>query len=148
MGLENLDLLVGRWVVSGEADGVIAYHWAPGRRFLFQDFDLNIFGRTVKGLEVIGHLQPLGAEPSPEIWSRAYIFGDGRTLDYVYEVTGRDLTIWFRHQNSDNFMRGQFSPDGQCFESAWQWPGGGYRLRGTQLKSQRAGMQVKPGTPP
>jgi hypothetical protein len=39
MGLENLEKLVGRWVVSGEASGTIAWRWAEGRRFLFQDFD-------------------------------------------------------------------------------------------------------------
>lgn len=134
MGLEIFAPLIGRWAVSGEADGAIAYRWAEGRRFLFQDFDLQIFGRGVRGLEVIGHLQPLDSEPSPEIWSRAYIFSDGRTLDYVYEMKGNELTIWFRHKGSDNFMRGRFDPQAGRFESAWQWPGGGYRLAGTRLE--------------
>lgn len=134
MGLENFAPLIGRWALSGEAQGVIAYRWAEGRRFLLQDFDLHIFGRDIRGLEVIGHLQPLGAEPSPEVWSRAYIFSDGRTLDYVYEMTGNDLTIWFRHKGSDNFMRGLFDPQAGRFKSGWQWPGGGYRLVGTRLE--------------
>ncbi|MES2254454.1 MAG: hypothetical protein V4559_05340 [Pseudomonadota bacterium] len=132
MTLENLEPLIGRWIVSGDATGVVTYRWAEGRRFLFQDFELHVFGRDVKGLEVIGRLQPLGAEPSPEIWSRAYVFSDGRTLDYVYEMTGGDLTIWFRHKGSDNFLRGHFSGDGRNFQSAWQWPGGGYRLIGSR----------------
>ena len=57
----------------------------------------------------------MGAQPTPEIWSRVYIFNSGYTLDYVYEMEGRDLTIWFRHRGSDNRMRGRYSPDGTGF---------------------------------
>ncbi len=134
MGLANLEPLVGRWALSGEAEGVIAYRWAEGRRFLFQDFDLRKGDRHHVGLEVIGHLQPLGADPSREIWSRAYFFNHGLTLDYVYEMEGSELTIWFRHRGSDNRMRGHFHPDGKRFDAAWEWPGGGYCLQGNRLE--------------
>ena len=58
---------------------------------------------------------------------------DGLTLDYVYEMQGGDLTIWFRHKGSDNRMRGWFSPDGTRFQAAWEWPGGGYAVEGKRV---------------
>ena len=41
MGLENFAPLIGRWAVSGEAEGAIGYRWAEGGRFLFQDFRIG-----------------------------------------------------------------------------------------------------------
>ncbi|HEY2837217.1 MAG TPA: SRPBCC domain-containing protein [Rhizomicrobium sp.] len=90
-------------------------------------------GRHHRGLEVTSRLQRLNEPPSPEIWSRAYMFNSGLTLDYVYEMTGPDLTIWFGHKGSDNHMRGRVSSDGQHMEAAWQWPGGGYRITAEHL---------------
>ncbi|HXS07502.1 MAG TPA: hypothetical protein VN723_11985 [Rhizomicrobium sp.] len=134
MALDNFAPLIGRWRLSGEADGEMTYRWADENRvILFQDFDIRVFGRHHCGLEVISHLQGLGEPPSPEIWSRAYMFNSGLTLDYVYEMTGRELTIWFRHKGSDNHMRGRISPDGRQLEAAWQWPGGGYRIAAERL---------------
>src|SRR5215469_12104909 len=131
MALENFAPLIGRWRLSGEADGEIAFRWADSeQRFLFQDFDIRVFSRRHQGLEVIGHLQGINAAPSAEVWSRAYDFATGLTLDYVYEMTDRDLTIWGQHKGSDYRMRGCFSPDGHHFEAAWQWPGGGYGVAG------------------
>jgi hypothetical protein len=133
MGLECLERLVGRWSIRGEADGETCWRWAEGKRFLFQEFELTQNGRYHKGLELIGHLQPLNEAPSPEIWSRAYMFNSGLTLDYVYEMKGDQLTTWFRHKGSDNFMRGRFSADGTRYEAAWEWPGGGYKIKGLRI---------------
>jgi hypothetical protein len=133
VGLQNLEKLVGRWSIDGEWKGVSTYRWAQGKRFLFQDFDIHSGERRHVGLEVIGHLQPMGTEPTPEIWSRAYFFNSGHTLDYVYEMEGQDLTIWFRHRGSDNRLRGRYSPDGTGFSGAWEWPGGGYEVQGRRL---------------
>ena len=134
MGLENFAPLIGRWRLSGEADGEIAYRWADSeRRFLFQDFDICVFNRHHRGLEVIGHLQGIETAPSAEIWSRAYDFTSGLTLDYVYEMTDRDLTIWGHRKGSDYRMDGRFSPDGGRFEAVWLWPGGGYRVAGNRM---------------
>ena len=134
MGLENLEKLVGRWAMAGEASGTITWRWAEGRRFLFQDFDIRVRGKHHTGLEVIGYLQPLNAARSAEIWSRVYDFNTALTLDYVYEMEGNELIIWFRHKGSDNRMRGLFSPDGRHFDGAWKWPGGGYDFQGNRLE--------------
>jgi hypothetical protein len=104
MGLESLERLLGRWSVSGGAEGGIEFRWADGRQFLFQDFDFRQGARHHKGIEVIGHLCPLDGERSPEIRSRVYSFNDGLTLDYVYEMEGEELTIWFQHKGSDTRM--------------------------------------------
>ena len=62
-----------------------------------------------------------------------YMFNSGLALDYVYEMTGPDRTIWFRHEGSDNRMHGRVSPDGRHMKAAWQWPGGGYRIAADRL---------------
>jgi hypothetical protein len=132
--LKSLDRLVGTWKVSGEAQGQIRFEWMEGGFFLVQHLDLEYGGRKLKGIEVIGHLQRLGEEPSKEIWSRVYSFPDGLTLDYVYELADDTITIWFGHKGSDNRMKGTFSPDGNSFSGAWEWPGGGYQITGTRVK--------------
>jgi hypothetical protein len=133
MGLESLERLVGCWSIEGGAQGQTQWRWAEGKRFLFQDFDIIHAGRHHKGLEVIGHLLEVNQTPSSEIWSRAYHFTSGLTMDYVYEMEGDELTIWFRRKGSDSRMRECFSPDGTGYEAAWEWPGGGYRVQGTRL---------------
>jgi len=75
----------------------------------------------------------MGEEPSPEIKTRFYSFLDGLTLDYVYELDGNDLTIWFGEKGSSNFYKGKFSADGNAMTGAWQWPGGGYSVTGTRV---------------
>jgi hypothetical protein len=147
--LERLEKLVGRWSIEDEARGETRWRWAEGKRFLFQDFDITQGGRHHTVLEVIGHLQRLDESPSPEIWSRAYHFGSGLTLDYVYEMEGDTLTIWFRHKGSDNRMRGCFSPDGTRYDAAWEWPGAaiGSREKGSPelpAGSCRANSPVNP----
>jgi hypothetical protein len=132
--LRNLERLVGTWRLSGEAKGLISYEWAEGGLFLLQRFDLEIFGRKIKGLEVIGHLQPLGEKPTKEIWTRVYSYLDGLTLDYVYELVDDKFIIWFRRKGSDNRMKGSFGPDGDTFTGAWAWPGGGYSFTWTRVK--------------
>ena len=134
MTMDNFAPLIGHWRLSGDGAGEMTYRWADENHLiLFQDFDIRVFDRHHRGLEVISHLQGINQPPSPEVWSRAYIFNSGLTLDYIYEMTGRDLTIWFRHKGSDNYMRGQISCDGTHMEAAWQWPGGGYRIAGERL---------------
>jgi hypothetical protein len=64
-----------------------------GGRFLVQHIDLKIFGRQIKGIEVIGNLHRVGEQPSEDVWTRFYSFLDGLTLDYVYELRGKELTI-------------------------------------------------------
>lgn len=122
--LRSLDRLVGTWKVSGGAEGQVVYEWMEGGFFLKQHVDLVQYGMAVKGIEIIGHEQPFGAEPSEEIKSR-YFDSLGNTFDYVYELEGDILTIWAGEKGSPAFYRGEFSADGNTVTGDWVYPGGG-----------------------
>ncbi len=72
-------------------------------------------------------------EPSREIVSRFYSYFEGLKIDYVYELTGDMLKIWFGDKTSDNRFEGKFSADGNSFSGGWSWPGGGYSVSGTRI---------------
>src|SRR5688572_26602592 len=90
--LKSLDRLVGTWKVSGGTQGQVRYEWMEGKFFLIQHVDFSSADNVIKGMEIIGHLQPFGGEPSADIKSRFYGSG-GETFDYVYEMEGDTLTI-------------------------------------------------------
>ncbi|MDQ6772969.1 MAG: hypothetical protein M3024_08275 [Candidatus Dormibacteraeota bacterium] len=124
LDLRALDRLVGTWSVSGGAEGTVTYEWMEGGFFLIQRFDLTHEGHEVKGVEIIGHLQPFGEESEPELKSRAYD-NVGNTLDYVYEMDGETLFIWAGAKGSPAYFKGQFSHDGNTNTGEWFYPGGG-----------------------
>jgi hypothetical protein len=68
--LRALDRLVGTWNVAGGATGQVTYEWMEGRFFLVQHVDLEQYGQRLKGIEIIGHEKPFGAEPGPDLKSR------------------------------------------------------------------------------
>lgn len=124
--LKALERLVGTWAMSGDVGGTVSYEWMEGGFFLIQRVNLEqADGQRTTGMEIIGHLHLYDQEPSPEIWSRYYGGGNGQTLDYVYELEGDTLTIWFGGRGSPAYYRGTFSPDGTTLNGAWHYPGGG-----------------------
>jgi hypothetical protein len=123
--MQSLDRLVGTWEVSGEATGHVTYEWTEGRFFLMQTVELDQFGHRVKGIEMIGHVQAFGEEPSADIRSRFYSYLDGATLDYTYEVEGDTLTIWGGEKGSPAYYKGEFRDGGDTLAGAWVYPGGG-----------------------
>jgi hypothetical protein len=133
--MKGLDRLVGRWKVSGpDIDGHVTYEWMDGRFFLIQKVDFVHGGHDVKGMEVIGHLQAFGEEPSKDIKSRYYGSG-GETFDYVYELEGDTLMIWGGEKGSPAYYKGTFSADGNVLSGAWVYPGGGgYEATSTRVK--------------
>lgn len=129
--LKSLDKLVGTWAVSGDTEGTVTYEWVEGGFFLFQHVELS----GNKGLEVIGHDQTFGEEPSKDIRSRYYGFHAGETLDYTYELEGDTLTIWSGERGSPAYYQGTFSDDGDILSGAWHYPGGGgYEATSTRIK--------------
>lgn len=122
--LRRLERLVGKWNVTGGAQGQVSYEWLEGGFFLLQRFDLVQGGHAVKGIEVIGHVAPFGGNPSEDIKSRIYD-NMGNTFDYVYELEGNVLTIWGGERGSPAYYRGVFSADGSVLSGAWVYPGGG-----------------------
>ena len=132
--LKSLDRLVGSWEISGGAQGKTTYEWMEGGFFLIQRVDLEQHGQKIKGIEIIGHERPFGAEPSEEIRSRFYS-NTGDTIDYVYELEGDTLTIWGGEKGSPAYYRGTFSDEGDSLSGAWHYPGGG----GYEATSTRVG---------
>jgi len=65
--LKSLDRLVGTWKQSGGVEGEVTYEWMEGAFFLIQRVDLDHDGHPIKGVEIIGHLQAFGEEPSKDI---------------------------------------------------------------------------------
>lgn len=123
--IRALDRLVGTWKVTGGAEGTVAYRWMEGGFFLVQDVELEQYGQSVTGFEVIGREKPFGAErPSEDIHSRFYD-SQGNTFDYVYELDGDTLTIWAGEKGSPAYFRGTFDEGGDALTGAWVYPGGG-----------------------
>lgn len=132
--LKSLERLIGKWKVTGDAQGEISYEWMEGGFFMLQRFDLLHAGRRNKGIEIIGHLHPLFGEPSKDIRTRVYSQLDGLTLDYVYELEGNTLTIWGGEKGSPAYFKGTFSKDGNTLTGSWVYPGGGYSTTSTRVK--------------
>ena len=88
-----------------------------GGFFLIQHVELEQYGHEIKGIEIIGHLQPFGEVPSADIKSRFYDSMDN-TLDYVYELDGDTLTIWGGEKGSPAYYKGTFSADGNTLTGA------------------------------
>jgi len=131
--LKKLDKLVGTWEMSGEVQGRVSFEWMEGGFFLIQHVDLEQHGQKIKGIEIIGHERPFGAEPSEEIKSRFYS-NTGDTLDYVYELGGDTLTIWAGEKGSPACAKVTFSEDGNTGSGEWVNPGGGYRFTMTRVR--------------
>ncbi len=133
--LKTLERLVGTWKQSGGIGGEVTYEEMEGGFFLIQRVDLEHDGHKIKGIEIIGHLQSFGEDPSADIKSRFYSFLDGMTLDYVYEIVGDTLTIWGGERGSPAYYQGQFSKDGNTLTGSWVYPGGGrYEAVSTRVK--------------
>lgn len=130
--LKSLDRLVGTWEMSGDVQGRVSFEWMEGGFFLIQRVDLGRPGQRIKGIEIIGHERPFGAEPSEDIKSRFYS-NTGDTLDYVYELEGDTLTIWAGERGSPAYAKGKFSEDGNTGSGEWVYPGGGYRFTMTRV---------------
>ena len=133
--LKSLDRLVGTWKQSGGVEGTVTYEWAEGGFFLLQHVDMVSGDQAIKGVELIGHVQTFGEQPSQDIKSRFFSFLDGMTLDYVYEIKGDTLTIWGGERGSPAYYKGTFSKDGNTLTGGWVYPGGGgYEATTTRIK--------------
>lgn len=132
-GMKAYERLVGQWKLSGDVSGTIEYRWAEGGHFLVQHVDMHYAGRTIRGIEFIGHVAKPRKPQSSEVRSRFYSYLDGLTLDYIYELEADTLRIWFEDKSLNNFMQAEFGRGGSWFSGAWQWPGGGYTFQADRI---------------
>ena len=130
--MRALDRLVGRWNIAGGATGTVSYEHLDGNHFLIQHVALRQGGRTITGVEVLGHLRPFGGERSEHVHSRFYD-NAGNTFDYVYQLDHDTLWIWAGEHGSPAHFRGVFEPDGNTIVGAWIYPGGGYTSTMTRV---------------
>ena len=101
--------MVGKWEVSGDyVEGTSTFEWMEGGFFLLQRVDFEgQDGQRIKGIEIIGHERPFGAEPSEEIKSRFYS-NTGDTLDYVYELERGHFDDLGRAEGLSGLLQGHF----------------------------------------
>jgi hypothetical protein len=132
--LESLNKLVGTWKVSGAIEGTSRFEWAEGGFFLLHHFDFVQDGRRSKGLEIIGHEQKFGAEPSPQIKTRIYGFLDGITYDYVYEGHGDYIMIWLGEKGSAIRFDAKLNKNDNAYTGEWTSPNGGYKVHFTRIR--------------
>ena len=132
--LMSLDRMIGTWKVTGGIEGTQTFERTEGGFFIIHHFDFDQGGQKMKGMEVIGHQQQPGGEPTAEIKSRLYSFLDGMSIDYVFEAQGDTFTYWMGPKGSPSYMKGEFSADGKTYNGEWVWPGGGYKLTGTKVE--------------
>jgi hypothetical protein len=119
--LQALDKLVGTWTISGpSSSGRVRYSWADDGAALIQHVDLTNEGERTTGIEHIRY------DESSRTFPSQYRGSDGEILEYVYDITGDTLTIWFGAVGSPARFTGTFSPDGRTNVGEWTWPGGGY----------------------
>ncbi|OEV05974.1 hypothetical protein [Streptomyces oceani] len=131
-GLRALDVLVGRWRISGEARGETTFAWLPGGFFLERRATISQGDTTHHSREIIGCEKAGTASAAEDVTSRAYT-DTGDTLDYTYELTGDTLTIWIGPRGSPAVARAVLSEDRNTLAGAWEWPGGGYEFALTRI---------------
>ena len=128
--LRTLDVLVGTWHVSGPGHhGTVTYEWMDGGHFLIQHVNLVQDDHATTGVEYIGY------DPDTGTLKSHYFGSTGDILEYVYEVTGRELTIWFGEVGSPARFVGTFDASGRVNTGRWEWPGGGYESTMTKSGS-------------
>lgn len=115
-----------------------------GGFFLIQRIDLEKHGRRIKGIEIIGHEWPFGAELGEDVKSRFYD-NLSNTLDYVYELEGDALTIWGGEKGSPAYYKGTFSDDGTTVSCEWVYAGGG-GYESTMTRVKKAGGLTRENT--
>lgn len=127
--LRSLEPLVGTWAIDGPGlSGTVRYEWMDGGGFLVQHVHLINGDDVTRGVEYIG----LDTE-SGQLHSH-FFGGAGEILEYVYELSGDTLTIWFGGVGSPAKFVGRFDADGVRNTGAWVWPGGGYESNMTRVE--------------
>ena len=132
--MKAFELLAGSWELSGGSTGRTDYEWLPGGYFLQGTVSIVQHGQHIKAIELIGHSRMWRGAPSADVVSRTYD-SEGSTLDYVYELVGRELMIWAGTRDSDTYYEGRFNEDASEMTGYWHYPGnGGFNSRAVRIQ--------------
>lgn len=135
--LRGLDVLEGTWRIEGPDPassnaliGTVIRRWLPGGYFMTQE--THVDGKPHDGLEYIGY-------DSASDSLRSMLFsGEGPgpfcsfALEYFWDITGDELTIWHGFKESPAKFTGTIDRDAGTVRGAWTWPGGGYEATATR----------------
>ena len=102
-----------------------------GGGFLCQHIDMAHDGETTRGVEHIG------VDPDDGRLHSHFFASSGEILEYVYELEGDVLTIWFGDVGSPARFVGTFDAAGAVNTGRWEWPGGGYESTMTRQEDPR-----------
>ncbi len=135
--LRALDVLVGTWRLEGHDldggapfTGTMTRRWLPGGHFLVQE--MRIDGEEHVGAEYIGW------DHAQQTLRSMYFSSEGPgpfcsfALEYVWDVSGDELTIWHGHRDSPASFTGTIDREAGVIRGAWSWPGGGYEATATR----------------
>jgi hypothetical protein len=135
--LRDLDVLEGEWRLEGrdssgeQFTGTVRRRWLPGRFFLEQQ--MRIDGQQHDGTEYIGY------DFAAESLRSMFFSNEGPgpfcsfALEYFWEITGDQLTIWHGYKNSPAKFTGTIDRDAGVVHGHWEWPGGGYEATATRV---------------
>ncbi len=127
--LRSLEPLVGTWSIHGPGlSGTVRYEWMEGGGFLVQHVEL------VNGDDVTRGVEYIGLDKTSGLLRSHYFGGDGEILEYVYDLTGDTLTIWFGDPGSPAKFVGTFDATRTRNTGGWTWPGGGYESNMTRVE--------------
>lgn len=117
--LKALDRLVGTWKQSGGWQGEATYKWMVGGFFMIQTFKGDTpDGSHYEGVEYIGY------DEDTKTLRSHLMDSNGSNFTYTYVIDGDDATLYFGGTDSDNYLKGKFSKDGNTLTGAWSWPEG------------------------
>jgi hypothetical protein len=136
--LRDLEVLEGTWRLesrdpaSGETStATIIREWLPGGYFMTQRTETE--GQPQVGMEYIGYDAATDS-------LRSMLFSGGGpgpfcsfALEYFWDITGDQLTIWHGFKDSPAKFTGSIDRDARVVHGRWEWPGGGYEATTTRL---------------
>lgn len=102
--LKDLDRLVDTWEVSGGAQGKVTFEWIEGGFFLIQRVGLEQHGQRIRGIEIIGHERPFGAERGNKV---ALLQQPGRHPRLRLRAGGRQPHDLGRREGLTGVLQGQ-----------------------------------------
>lgn len=117
--LNVLNRLVGIWTVSGPdgLTGAVHAGWMDGGYFLRQQVELHHRGRSVSGVEYIGH------DLTHDALTSHYFDSRGARPMYVWQMDGDTLTVRQCGADAPGRLVGMVGEDGNPDVGRRVWPG-------------------------
>ena len=73
-------------------------------------------------------------DPESQTLRSHFLASSGEILEYIHQLAGDTLTIWFGDLESPAKFVGTFDAEGNRTTGGWDWPGGGYESNMTRVE--------------